>query len=169
VFASQNLLPIVESNLQVAKTPFFLKNFDFGPRIKFTMKKNRVKESLARLEVCTRRIDAWTARADKLQDDTPQSRLKLKFSASLGTIQENATKVHGAISRNWCNDNPVHTACLLLEQRLVRSKKRKRSLQDASSNLVAQATCFGLSLRGDCKAPSQWFDSEIRIDEFSSR
>lgn len=151
------------------KTPFFHKNFDFGPRIKFTMKKNSVKDALERLEVCTRRIDAWTSRADKLQDDTPQSRLKLKFSASLSTIQENATKVRGAISRNWCNDNPVHTTCLLLEQRLVRSRKRKRPLQETSSNLVAQATCFGLSLRGDCNAPSQWFDSEIRIDEFPSR
>jgi len=58
------------------------------------MKKNRVKTALERLEACTRRIDAWITRADKLQDETPQSRLKLKFSASLGNIQENATKIH---------------------------------------------------------------------------
>ena len=98
-----------------------------------------------------------------------QSRLKLKFSASVGTIQENATKVYQAISRNWCNDNPVHVARLLLEQRLVRSKKRKRPVQAAGLNSVAQATCFGLSLCGDCKASSQWFNSEIRIDELPSR
>ncbi|CDM36898.1 unnamed protein product [Penicillium roqueforti FM164] len=132
------------------------------------MKKNRVKDALDRLETCTKRIDAWATRADKLQDETPQSRLKLKFSASLGTIQENATKVHQGISRNWCDDNPVHVACLLLEQRLVRPKKTKRPLQAASLNLVAQATCFGLGLRGDCNASSQWLNSEIRIDELPS-
>ncbi|KAL4739326.1 hypothetical protein BDV11DRAFT_187791 [Aspergillus similis] len=127
------------------------------------MKKNRVKAALERLEDCTRRIDTWITRADRMQDETPQSRLKLKFSASLRTIQENATKVHQAISRNWCNDNLVHVAHLRLEQRLVRLKKRKRPLQAASSDLVAQATCFGLSLRGDCNASSQWLNSEIRI------
>jgi hypothetical protein len=133
------------------------------------MKKNRVKAALERLEACTRMIDAWTTRADKLQDETPPSHKKLKFSASLGTIQANATKVHQAISRNWCDNNPVHVARLLLEQRLVRSKKRKRPLQAASVELVTQATCFGLSLRGDCNASSQWLNSEIRIDELSSR
>ncbi|KAJ5175165.1 uncharacterized protein N7482_001042 [Penicillium canariense] len=172
VFTSKNLLPVVFSNLQIANTPFLHRNFEFRQRIKFTMKKNRVKAALERLEACTRMIDAWTTRADRMQDEIPQSRLKLKFSASLGTIQENATKVHRAISRTWCNDNPVHVAHLLLEQRLVRSKKRKRplqTLQAASSNLVAQATSFGLSLRGDCNASSQWLNSEIRIDELPSR
>ncbi|KAJ6120118.1 hypothetical protein N7523_004398 [Penicillium sp. IBT 18751x] len=148
VITSKSLLPIVFSNLQIANTPFCHKNFEFGQRIRFTMKKNRVKAALERLEACTSRIDIWTTRADRLQGETPQSRLKLKFSASLGTIQENATKVHQAISQNWCNDNPVHVARLLLEQRL--------------------ATCFGLSLRGDCNASSQWLNSEIRIDELPS-
>lgn len=166
---SKNLVPIVFSNSQIANTPFLLKNFEFGQRIKFTMKKNRVKAALERLEACTRTIDAWTARADRLQDETPQTRLKLKFSASLGTIQENATKIYQAISRNWCNDGPVHVARLLLEQRLVRSKKRKRPLQTTGLNLVAQPSCFGLSLRGDCNASSQWLNSEIRIDELPSR
>jgi hypothetical protein len=133
------------------------------------MKKNRVKTALERLEACTRRIEAWTIRAEKLQDGTPQSRLKLKFSVSLGTIQENATKIHRAISRNWCTDKPVHVARLLLEQRLVRSKKRKRPPQAASLNSTAQAACFGLSLHGDCCASSQWLNSEIRIDELLSR
>jgi hypothetical protein len=133
------------------------------------MKKNRVKTALERLEACTRRIDAWITRADNLQDETSQSRLKLKFSASLGTIQENATKIHRAISRNWCTDNPVHVARLLLEQRLVRPKKRKRTPQAASLNLVAQAACFGLSLHGTCCASSQWLNSEIRIDELLAR
>lgn len=133
------------------------------------MKKNRVKAALERLEACTRRIDTWITRADRLQDEAPQSRLKLKFCASLGSIQRNATKVHQAISRNWCDDKPVHVAHLLLEQRLVRTKKRKRPPQAASSKLVAQATCFGLSLRGDCNVSSQWLHSEIRVDETSSR
>jgi hypothetical protein len=133
------------------------------------MKKNRVKALLERLEACTKMIDTWTSRADRLQDETPQSRLKLNFSASLGTIQENATKIHEAISRKWCNDDTVHVARLLLEPRLVRSKKRKRPLQAASLNLVAQATSFGLSLRGDCNPSSQWLNSEIRIDELPSR
>ena len=133
------------------------------------MKKNRVKTALERLEACTRRIDAWITRADTLQDETPQSRRKLKFSASLGTIQENATKIYQAISRNWWADKPVHVARVLLEQRLVRSKKGKRPPQAASLNLVAQATCFGLSLHGDCCASFQWLNSEIRIDEFPSR
>ncbi|KAL4769996.1 hypothetical protein BDW60DRAFT_193364 [Aspergillus nidulans var. acristatus] len=100
VFTSKNLLPIIFSNSQIATTPFPHKNFEFGQRIKFTMKKNRVKAALERLETCTRMIDAWTSRANRLQDETPQSCLKLKFSALLGTIQENATKVYQAISRN---------------------------------------------------------------------
>jgi hypothetical protein len=133
------------------------------------MKKNCVKTALERLEACTRRIDTWITRADALQDETPQSRLKLKFSASLGTIQENATKIYQAISRNWCTDKPVHVARVLLEQRLVRPKKWKKPPQAASLNLVAQATCFGLSLHGDCCASSRWLNSEIRIDELPSR
>jgi hypothetical protein len=135
------------------------------------MKKNRVKAALERLEACTRRIDVWIARCDRLQDDTPRSRLKVKFSASLGTIQENATKVHRAISQNWCTDSAVHVARLLLEQRLVRPKEKRRPLQvgSSSSNLVAQTTCFGLSLRGDCNGSSQWLNSEIWIEEPTSR
>jgi hypothetical protein len=132
------------------------------------MKKKRVKAALERLEACTRKIDDWTTRADRLQDETPQSRPKLEFSASLDTIQENATKVHQGISQNWCNDNPVHVARLLLEQRLRRPRKTRRPHQAASLNLVAQATCFELSLRGDCNASSQWLNSEIRIDELPS-
>ncbi|KAJ5521106.1 hypothetical protein N7463_001559 [Penicillium fimorum] len=158
----------IPGSQQVANTPFLHKNFKFGQRIKFTMKKNRVKAALERLEACTRTIDVWTSRADRLQDETPQSSLKLKFSASLGTIQANATKVYQAISRNWCNEKPIHVARLLLEQRLVRSNKRKRSPQAASVNLISQATCFGLSLRGDCNASSRWLNSEIRIDELPS-
>ncbi|OQV08180.1 hypothetical protein CLAIMM_12493 [Cladophialophora immunda] len=165
VVTSQTLLPVVASNLPTANTSNIRNNFDFRQRIKFTMKKNRAKTSLDRLEACTRRIDAWVARADKLQEETPQSRLKLKFSASLGTIQENASKIYGAISRNWCTDKPIHVARLLLEQRLLRSKKRKRPSQSAGVSSVAQATCFGLSLYGDCCAPSGWLNSEIRIDE----
>lgn len=132
------------------------------------MKKNRVKTALERLEACTRRIDAWVTRADKLQDETPQSRLKLKFCESLGTIQENATKIYHAISRNWCTDEPVHVAHLLLEQRLVRSKPGRHS-QSTGLDLVAQATCFGLSLYGGCCDSSQWLNSEIRINKLPSR
>jgi hypothetical protein len=162
-------MPIVFSNSQIANTPFLKKNFEFRQRVKFTMKKNRVKAALERLEACTGRIDVWISRSDRLQDETPQSRLKLKFSAPLGTIQENATKVHRAISQNWCADNAVHVARLLLEQRLVRPKKKRRPLQAGSSNLVAQATCFGLGLRGDCNGSSQWLNSEIWIEEPPSR
>ncbi|CAG8158296.1 unnamed protein product [Penicillium olsonii] len=129
------------------------------------MKKERVKSALERLETCTTRIDHWATRADKLQDDMPQGRLKLKFSASLSTIQGNATKLHDGISRNWCNDTSTHVARLLLEQRIVRPKRNKRSLQAASLSLVAQATCFGLSLLGDCNASSQWLNSEMKIEE----
>ncbi|KIX93707.1 uncharacterized protein Z520_10613 [Fonsecaea multimorphosa CBS 102226] len=168
VVTSRTLWPVVSSNLPIASTPNLRMNFEFRQRIKFTMKKNRVKTSLERLEACTSRIDAWVARADKLQEETPQNRLKLKFSASLDTIQENASKIYRAISRNWCTDKPVHVARLLLEQRLVRSKKRKRPSQPASVNVVAQASCFGLSLHGDCCASSGWLNSEIRIDELPS-
>ena len=133
------------------------------------MKKNRVKTALERLEACTTRIDTWVTRADKLEDETPQSRMKLKFSASLSTIQENASRIYRAISRHWCTDQSVHVACLLMEQRLVRSKNVKRRPQAASLNLVAKATCFGLSLHGECCESSQWLNSEIRIDELPLR
>ncbi|OAP56785.1 hypothetical protein AYL99_08897 [Fonsecaea erecta] len=168
VVTTRTLLPVVSSNSPTANTSDLRKNFQFGPRVKFTMKKNRVKTSLEHLEACTRRIDAWAARADKLREETSQSRLKLKFSASLDIIQENASKIYRAISRNWCTDKPIHEARLLLEQRLVRSRKRKRPSPSTSVNIVAQATCFGLSLYGDCCASSGWLDSEIRIDELPS-
>lgn len=133
------------------------------------MKKRHVKATLENLEACTERIDKWAARADILEDKIPQSRLKLKFSASLGTIKENATKVYGAISRNWCKDKPVHVARLLLQQRLVRPKKGRTPPQGGGSSPVVQATCFGLSLHGDCCTSSQWLNSEIKIDEPPSR
>lgn len=167
VITTQNLAAVVFANSPVAKTPFPQRNFSFGQRVKFTMKKSHVKEALSRLEICTTRIDAWSTRAGRLHDDTFQSRAKLKFCASINAIQENAGKAYQAVCRNWCSESPVHIARLLLEQRLVRSNKRSVS-KSAISTSVAQPSCFGLGIHGQCQSDPQWLNSEIRIEEFST-
>jgi hypothetical protein len=133
------------------------------------MKKGLIKTDLERLEGCTRRIDTWIERAEKNQDEPATNRSKLKFTGSLGTIKENACKIHCALSQSWCKIKPRHPSFLLLEQRLKRPRPRRRGLQGSVSNTAVDSTCFKLSISGECCPHPQQFNTEFRVAEPPTR
>ena len=141
-------------------------NFDFGKRIKFTIKKNTVKAMLERLEVCTGRIDAWIKTSERLQEDEPPKiRSKLRFRGSLIAIRENASRVHLSLLRSYCDAKSSHRARLLLEQRLLRPKSKNKIRRNWSANTDREPTCFTLSFHGECYAMSPLSTTEFRVVE----
>ncbi len=145
------------------------KSFEVRKRVRFTMKRRRVRSLLQRLNTCIIRLSSFTEKAEKLEDQVPETRSRLKFTAPLASIQENASKIYQALHRSWCTSNSPHSAVLLLEQRLVRPKKRKRVTQKPGLELVAEANCFGLCFHGRCVSQSKWLDTEFRLVEQPSR
>jgi hypothetical protein len=133
------------------------------------MRKGGIKTSLKRVEGCTERIDAWIERARKSQDEPIPHRSKLNFTGSLRTIQENASRIYGALSESWCKIKPRHPTFLLLEQRLKRPRPRRRGQQESVFHITAESTCFKLSINGECFLRSQQFHTEFRVTELPSR
>ncbi|KAI9374699.1 hypothetical protein BJX61DRAFT_550929 [Aspergillus egyptiacus] len=112
IWETDNLRGIVLGNPVVANAPFLRQNFDFRQRVVFTMRKRSIKASLERLELCTKRIDSWVGRADRLQDESVSSRSKVTFTGRLDIIQRNATRIYRALLRN-CFDGDC---CTLIQR-----------------------------------------------------
>lgn len=131
------------------------------------MKRRTVRGLLEKLDKYNYRLQNYTTRAERLEEEPYKAHIKLQFTAPLRCIQDNATKLHQVLSRSWCKSHSSHRAGLLLEQRLVRKKPHLKGTRRASE-AVARANCFGLSL-----SPStpdlQWLDAEFRLLEKSTR
>lgn len=138
-------------------------------QVKFTMTKGGVKKSLERLEHCTKRIDTWVERAGKQQDEPTMSYSKLNFTEPLGSIQENACRIHDALSENWCKTKSRHSAFLLLEQRLKRPRPRRGGRYASVPGALPESSCFKLSISGDCCPLPQQFNTEFRVAEILPR
>jgi hypothetical protein len=124
------------------------------------MKRRTVKTLLERLDKCNARLSGFMDKAGKIQDEVPGSRIKIKFVAPLECIQGNASKVHRVLFRSWCDTHPMHRAGLLLEQRLVR---RKRKMWKGPPQKAGECDCFGVSL---LRVPVlTWIDTEFRVDD----
>lgn len=157
------------ANPPIANSRFLHKNFEFGKIIIFTMRKSGIKTSLERLEACTGRIDTWIERAGKNLDEPAPNRSRLKFTDSLSTIQENASRIYYALCQSWCKMKPRHPTLLLMEQRLRRPQSRKKAQQNSALRMTTDSTCFKLSINGECCLPLQQFNTEFRVVELLSR
>jgi hypothetical protein len=139
------------------------KNFEFQKRVKFTMRRQRVKKLLQELDDCNTRLDSFTEKAERLED-TYKADKKSKFALPLRLIQQNAARLYDVLSRSWCTTHPSHSASLLLESRLVRRTRGsvwyRRKGPEASSDI----NCFGLSLL-QMPSPRKWLDAEFRLIE----
>ncbi|KAF2497515.1 hypothetical protein BU16DRAFT_316252 [Lophium mytilinum] len=141
------------------------RDFQFQKRIKFTMKKQKVKRQLEQLESCIARLDTFTEKAEKLEPY--KSNNKSKFTVPLHRIQQYAKSLYQVLNRSWgCDAHASHAINLLLEQRMVLAKKKMRNLtssMDKSSDGVAR---FVLSI-SDPSLPSGWRDAEVQVMEES--
>lgn len=139
--------------------------FQFSKRVKFTMKRQRVRKLLEELEICNRRLDTYANKAEKLEEPYKAEK-KPKFALPLRSIEENAARLYDVLSRTWCSAHSSHHAGLLLEQRLVRKRKRMASQQGGRAE-ECDVNCFGISL---LQSPStrKWLEVEFRLAEAAS-
>ncbi|RYP46715.1 hypothetical protein DL768_007123 [Monosporascus sp. mg162] len=155
---------IVFANPPVSETPIFRQKFHFRKRVAFTMKRRAVGEKLEQLNECNARLYGFLEKAAKLQDnvqsDSSGPRIRIRFVAPLQTIRQNASRVHRALSRSWCRVHGAHEAGLLLEQRLVRRKRRNWR---GPSQAVGSVNCFGLSIWRE--SILTWLDTEVYLDD----
>ncbi|PVH93754.1 hypothetical protein DM02DRAFT_603527 [Periconia macrospinosa] len=158
-------------NIIVANQPIpnSRNQFQFAKRLKFTMKKRSIKISLERLEQCTGRIGMWVERARKYQGEPAMCHSRLNFTESLDSIQRNASRIHNALSENWCRRKPRHSTYLLLEQRLKRSRPKRGGHHASVFGTISESSCFKLSISGDCCPPSQQLNTEFRVAEILPR
>ncbi|KAH7135408.1 hypothetical protein B0J11DRAFT_575995 [Dendryphion nanum] len=142
-----------------------LRKFEFKNRMLFTMKKSTIKQNLERLEICTQRINSWIDRAGRFIDERPRQFSKLKFAESLSRIQENATKIHDALSQSRCKTKPRHPTLLLMEQRLKRPKMKKSSHGISLISTMSEPMCFKLSINRECHQSLVPFNTEFRVTD----
>jgi len=129
------------------------------------MKRQRVRKLLEELEICNRRLDTYANKAEKLEEPYKAEK-KPKFALPLRSIEENAARLYDVLSRTWCSAHSSHHAGLLLEQRLVRKRKRMASQQGGRAE-ECDVNCFGISL---LQSPStrKWLEVEFRLAEAAS-
>lgn len=137
--------------------------FQFSKRVKFTMKKKKVKRLIVELDICNRRLDTYANKAEKLEEPYKAEK-KSKFALPLRLIEENATRLYDVLARTWCPAHSSHHAGLLLEQRLVKKRKQRVSQQNAEK---CDVNCFRISLLQSL-SPRKWLDVEFRLVEESN-
>lgn len=150
-----------------------LPKFEFRKRVKFTMKRQKIKKSLDGLTKSIDQLDNYLDKAEKLEESYKANR-KSKFAFPLHLMQQNAARLYNVIFRAWCSNHPTHSAGLLLEQRLVKKTKRHMAGQQREQLLKkCDSSCFAISLSQTSPA-RKWLEAEFRIveapiDEESSR
>ena len=134
--------------------------FQFSKRVKFTMKRQKIKRLLVELDICNKRLDTYANKAEKLEEPYKEEK-KSKFALPLRLIEENATRLYDVLARTWCPAHSSHHAGLLLEPRLVKKRKGRVSQQNAEKFDV---NCFRISLL-QSPSPRKWLDVEFRLVE----
>lgn len=128
------------------------------------MKRRAVNEKLEQLKGCNERLAVFLEKAEKIHSSTHDGdeslKARIQFVAPLTSIRANASRVHEGLHRRWCADHDCHQAGLLLEQRLIRKKRKNR--RGALSD-VGKRDRFGVSLwRVTVMA---WLDTEFQVDD----
>lgn len=110
------------------------RGFQFSKRVKFTMKKQKIKRLLDQLESGVTRLDSFNEKTEKLEPY--RNNRKSNFAVPLMRIQKYANSLHTVLNRFWTTSaSSCFSAHLLLEQRLNQSKNsRKRDGKESSQN-----------------------------------
>lgn len=141
-----------------------LTKFEFRKRVKFTMKRQKIKNLFDDLTKSIGQLDTYLEKAEKLEEPHKADR-KSKFASPLRLMQQNAARLYDVLSRTWCSGHSTHSAGLLLEQRLVKKKKRVMAgRQPQQSSEKCDCSCFGISLL-QTPAAKKWLEVEFRIVE----
>jgi len=123
------------------------------------MKRKNTAALLEKLESCNSRLYTFIEKADRIQSETPASRIKIKFAAPLDQIRESASRAHAALFRSWCVAHSSHQAGLRLEERLVR---RRGGGKKGSPEGDPERTQFGISV---LRIPRLcWVDTEFHVE-----
>jgi hypothetical protein len=166
-------LKAIISQHTAAKVDGKLQKFEISRRVKFTMKKKKIKESLKELQRCIEMLDKFQVKADKIAeaDELYKSEGWFRVTLPTDTIRENAKKLYSVLSKTWCSTHSSHSAGLLLEQRLIKKLKRERLGWQRKRLTVdhCDTNCFGLSLlQSPTSTSKKWLDVEIRLVESSA-
>lgn len=141
-----------------------LPKFEFRKRVKFSMKRQKIRGLLDHLTKSINQLDTYLDKAEKLEEPYKADR-KPRFALPLRLVQQNAVKLYDVLSRTWCSAHSTHSAGILLEQRLVTKRKRGMAgrLREQSSE-KCNYNCFEISL---LKTPlaRKWLEVEFRIEE----
>ncbi|PVH92337.1 hypothetical protein DM02DRAFT_543892 [Periconia macrospinosa] len=165
--SQQNLHSIVQANPPASSSPDPRKRFFFRERVKFTMKRQNLKERMDILRKSIETLAGFAERAEKLDDGPSRQWCKVKFSAPLASIRENACKVHKVLLSHWCASHTPHRVGILLEERLHRQKRGRQSSRGFSEP-IATADRFALCL--DEHLPNtRWLATEFRVIELPKR
>ncbi|KAK6501617.1 hypothetical protein TWF481_009452 [Arthrobotrys musiformis] len=164
-------LNAIISQHPAAKVKGMLQRFEISKRLKFTMKKKKIKESMGELQKCIDMLDKFQDKADKISaaDDTYNPTRGPLLSPNVETIRENAKRLYDVLSKTWCSTHSSHHAGLLLEQRLIRKPKKRGAVLQRKPLTMGHfdTNCFALSfLQSPASAPKKWLDAEIRIVEY---
>ncbi|KXH63909.1 hypothetical protein CSAL01_02185 [Colletotrichum salicis] len=137
---------------------------EFKERIAFIMKRRAVNKKLEQLKGCNERLAVFLEKAEKIHssphDGDESLKARIQFVAPLTSIRANASRVHEGLHRRWCADHDCHRVGLLLEQRLIRRKKKNRR---GTLSEMGKRDRFGVSLwRVTVMA---WLDTEFHVDD----
>jgi hypothetical protein len=127
------------------------------------MKRQKVKILLERLQDCTKQLDDFANKSEKLEESYKTSR-RSRFVPSLETVRQNAAKLYNDLARTWCDAHQSHCVGLLLEQRLARKKRGLRHSRHDSLD-KSESNCFAVSLQAP---PNKWLYAEVRLFEIAS-
>ncbi|KAK6331780.1 hypothetical protein TWF718_002321 [Orbilia javanica] len=166
-------LKAIISQHGAAKVGGRLQKFEISRRVKFTMKKKKIKESVEELQKCVDTLDKFQAKADKIAAVDERYNIENEFVLTLhvDVIRENAKKLYDVLSKTWCSTHPSHSAGLLLEQRLIRKPRRGGPGRRHKNSMLSHCDtdCFALSLlQYSASNSKKWLDVEIRVVEYQA-
>jgi hypothetical protein len=136
------------------------------------MKRKKIKESLEELRSRIETLDKFHVKAEKIAtfNEPYWSNSRISFALPIDTIRSNAKRLHDVLAKTWCSNYSSHLAGLLLEQRLVKSPKRRGANWQRKRHTVDRrdTSCFGLFLlQPPTSMAKKWLDVEIRLVESS--
>ncbi|KAF2233970.1 hypothetical protein EV356DRAFT_533270 [Viridothelium virens] len=126
---TRDRLEAIISQHAAAKVDGKLQKLEVSGRVKFTMKKRKIKESLEELGRYIDMLDKFQVKADKIAvvDELYTPEGTTGSTLPIDTIRNNAKKLYNTLTKTWCSKHSSHAAGLLLEQRLIQKPKKRLS------------------------------------------
>ncbi|KAH7411570.1 hypothetical protein DE146DRAFT_241713 [Phaeosphaeria sp. MPI-PUGE-AT-0046c] len=165
---SQNTLhSVIQANPPKSSSLDPRKRYFFRDRVKFTMKRQVLKERMSKIQHNIESLTKFVERAERL-DEPSHGRHNVRFRAPLESIRENASKVHEELLSRWCTSHTSHRAAILLQDRLYRRGRGRKGAQRALPDEANAASYFALCLSDHVPA-QKWLSTEFRVLELPSR